>query len=72
MPDEFGLSQLSPRSESRAFEAPNGIRLNATYLDFLRGHVPPARVRLRMKGELDPIVILLDGKPVGVMMAVKR
>jgi len=72
LPDEFGLSQLSPRPDARTYRTPSGVDLNQTYIDFLRRTLPPAKVRLRMSGGLDPVVILLDGKPVGVFMPVKR
>ena len=71
LPNEFSLSQLSPR-DGRTYAAPSGIVLNATYIDFVRRTLPPRQVRLRMKGDLDPVVITVDGKAVGVMMPVKR
>jgi len=64
LPNEFSLSQLSPR-DARTYAAPSGIVLNATYIDFVRRTLPPRQVRLRMKGDLDPVVIAVDGKPVG-------
>jgi len=72
LPDEFGLSQLSPHPDGRSYRTPSGIDLNQTYVDFLRRTLPPAQVRLRMRGGLEPVVILLDGKPVGVFMPMKR
>jgi hypothetical protein len=71
LPNEFSLSQLSPR-DGRTYAAPSGIVLNANYIDFVRRTLPPRQVRLRMKGDLDPVVITVDGKTVGVMMPVKR
>ena len=71
LPNEFSLSQLSPR-DGRTYTAPSGIALNATYIDFVRRTLPPRQVRLRMKGDLDPVLITVDGKTVGVMMPVKR
>jgi hypothetical protein len=71
LPNEFSLSQLSPR-DGRTYAAPSGIVLNATYIDFVRRTLPPRQVRLRMRGDLDPVVITVDGKPIGVMMPVKR
>ena len=72
LPDEFGLAQLSPGPRAGTYAAPSGILLNTTYVDFLRQAVPPAQLRFRMKGQLDPIVILVNGKPAGVLMAVAR
>ena len=71
-PDEFGLSQLSPRPEARAYRTPSGVDLNQTYIDFLRRALPPEQVRLRTGGFREPVVILLEGKPVGVFMPVAR
>jgi hypothetical protein len=72
LPDEFGLSQLSPNPEARTYRTPSGVALNQTYIDFLRRTLPPAKVRLRMSRGLEPVIILLDGKPVGVFMPVKQ
>jgi hypothetical protein len=72
LPDEFGLSQLSPNSDGRTYRTPSGVALNQTYIDFLRHILPPAKVRLRMSRGLEPVVILVDGKPVGVFMPVKQ
>jgi hypothetical protein len=40
LPNEFILSQLSPR-DGRTYAAPSGILLNATYIDFVRRTLPP-------------------------------
>jgi hypothetical protein len=71
-PDEFGLAQLTPRDGSRTYAAPSGVVLNATYIDFLRRALPPAQIRLRMKGDYEPVVILAGGTPIGIVMPVKR
>jgi hypothetical protein len=71
LPDEFSLSELSPH-DGRTYAAPSGIALNATYIDFVRRTLPLRQIRLRMKGDLDPVLITVDGKTVGVMMPVKR
>jgi hypothetical protein len=39
------------------------------YVRFLRPAAPAAR--LRLKGLLDPIVVVLDGKVIGVFMPIK-
>ena len=69
---DFGLGQLSASGGGRTYDSPSGVRLNTTYLDLLRRNVSAARVRLRMKGDLDPVVVVVDGKPAGVMMPVKQ
>ena len=71
-PDEFALPQLSPRPEARAYRTPSGVDLNQTYIEFLRRALPPGQLRLRTAGAREPVVIVLDGKPVGVFMPVAR
>lgn len=70
--DEYGLSELSAAASGKTYTSPNGIALNATYIDFLRRALPPASVRLRMSGGLQPIVILANDRAVGVLMPVKQ
>jgi hypothetical protein len=68
---EVGLADLKIGSLKNTFVTPSGLYLNGNYVNFIRSAVPPGRVRFRLKGELDPIVIALDGKPIGVLMAVR-
>jgi hypothetical protein len=72
LPNEFGLTQLSAESDGRTYKTPNGVHLSKTYIDFLRRTLPAAKVRLRMSGGRDPVVVYLDGKPVGVFMPVAK
>jgi hypothetical protein len=64
---EFALSQVS-RLNERTYGTPSGVHLNAVYVEFLRRALPAARTRLRTSGRRDPVVIVVDGKPVGVLM----
>ncbi len=66
LPDEFALSQLTRRG--RVYAAPSGVTLNPIYVDYLRRTLPASRVRFRMKSPSEPVVILLDGKAVGMLM----
>jgi hypothetical protein len=66
---EVPITELQPAGTT--YTAPNGMNLSATYVDYLRRTLGE-RVTFRMGGELDPIVILAGGKPVGVLMAVRR
>jgi len=59
------------RSAGATYKAPNGMKLNATYVDYLR-RILGERAGFRIGGELEPIVIVANGKPVGVLMAVRR
>jgi hypothetical protein len=70
LPNEIDLGQLRASGSDR-YVAPDGLALNAGYVDYLRAALPVRRVRLRMNRDLDPIIILLDGKPVGLVMALR-
>jgi hypothetical protein len=70
--DEYRFGDLTPPANGRTYATPSGIPLSATYLDYLRRVLPAASVRLRMGGELQPVVILVDGKAVGVLMPVRK
>lgn len=67
-PDEFRLSQLKSGPRPQSYTAPSGVILAARYIDYLRRTVPEGKLRLRMKGPIDPVVLVLDGKPVGLLM----
>lgn len=70
--DEYGLGDLKAAASGLTYTAPNGMALNATYINYLRRTLSAGSVRLRMTGDLQPISIVADGKVVGVLMAVKR
>jgi hypothetical protein len=69
---EIRLSDLRPGALKNTFVTPSGVVLNGNYVDFLQRTGSSSGVRLRIKGDFDPIVIVLDGKPIGVLMAVRR
>jgi hypothetical protein len=66
---EVPITDLQPAGT--VYTAPSGMKLSATYVDYLRRTLGE-RVTFRMGGDLDPIVIVAGGKPVGVLMAVRR
>ena len=70
--DEYRFSDLTPPANGRTYTTPSGIPLNATYLDYLRRILPAASVRFRMGGELQPVVVVVDGKAVGTLMPVRK
>ena len=70
--DEYRFSDLTPPANGRTYTTPSGIPLNATYIDYLRRILPAASVRFRMGGELQPVVIFVDGKAVGALMPVRK
>jgi hypothetical protein len=69
--DECSLSDLRAASE-RYFVTPSGIALSSTYVNYLRRTLPSRLTRLRMTLPGQPLLIVVDGKPVGVLMPVKQ
>ena len=69
---EFGLGELKVKEAGRTYVAPSGVLVSATYVDFLRRTMSASTVRLRMKGNMEPIVIMANGSAVGVLMPVKQ
>jgi hypothetical protein len=63
---EIGLGDLKPAATKNTFVTADGIGLNGNYVAFLRRAAPKAR--LRTDGPRDPIVIVVDGRPVGALM----
>ena len=68
---EIELRDLAAGPRTNTFATPSGVLVNGNYVTFLRG-VLPARARLRVHGEMDPIVIVLDGNAIAVVMPVRR
>jgi hypothetical protein len=67
---QFGANQLRAGSAPGTYEAPGGLLLNTTYINFLRDRVPASRLTFATKGPFDPIVILVSGHPAGLLMPV--
>jgi hypothetical protein len=65
-PTEFGLADLKASESGNTFSGPAGVVLSTYYVAFLRREAP--RVRLRVRGQYDPLLIVLDGRPVGLLM----
>ena len=70
--DEYGFSDLKALVAGRTYTTPSGIALNATYIDYLRRTLSAGSVRFRMTGGMQPVVIVANGKAVGVLMPVKQ
>jgi len=70
LPDEFALTDLRAGANG-AYIAPTGVTLSGNYLAYLARTMPPPRVRLRMKSDLDPVVIVLNGTAVGLLMPMR-
>jgi hypothetical protein len=69
-PDEIELDDLERGTHAQTYEAPNGLPFAAKYVEFLREAVPDAS--LRIGGDRDPVVIVADGRAVGLIMAMTR
>ena len=70
--DDYGFSDLTAVTSSQTYTSPSCIVLNANYINFLRRVLPAGSVCFRMAGELQPVVILADGRAVGVLMPAKQ
>jgi hypothetical protein len=68
---EFSVAQLNAGRFPRTYVTPNGVSVSAEYVDYLARTLGRGKVRLRVGGELQPMVIVIDGKSVGLVMAVK-
>ena len=70
--DDVAFSDLKLAPNGTSYLSPTGLALNATYVNFLKRILPTRTLRFRMGEELQPMVIESGGKPVGVLMAVRR
>ncbi len=65
--DEISLAALRPGTRANSFLGPRDIPVNGNYVTFLRRVAPQSR--LRFNGPLDAIVVVLNGQPIGMFMA---
>jgi hypothetical protein len=57
----------------RNYLAPEGTPINTLYVDYLRRTVNFNKLAFRINGgPLDPVVVVLDGQPVGIVMPMAR
>ena len=70
--DEFSVNDLKKAANGRTYTTPTGVILNATYIDYLRRILPAASLRIRVEGDLKPVVVVSKGVAVGVLMPVAR
>jgi hypothetical protein len=70
--NECGFKDLAGATSGRTYSTPSGIALNATYINYLRRILPAASARFRMNGNMEPVVIVVNGKAIGVLMPVKQ
>lgn len=69
--NEYGFADLTPAITGKSYTSPSGIALNATYVNFLR-RVAPRAARFRMSDGMKPIVVVANGVPIAVLMAIKQ
>lgn len=54
------------------YVTPDGMRLNRRYVDYLRRTVAARRVGLRVTGDLQPIIVTLETRAIGVLMPMAK
>jgi hypothetical protein len=67
-----GLADVTKRPFGKTYQTPNGIALNATYIDYLRRTLTVRSVRLHMTAPAQPVLVEANGKLVGVLMPVAQ
>jgi hypothetical protein len=68
---ETSLGDLRPGTRPNTFITDEGVVLNGNYITLLRSALKPAQTRLRTKGKTDPVVVVVDGRAVGVLRPVQ-
>jgi hypothetical protein len=68
---ETSLGDLRPGTRPNTLVTAEGIVLNGNYITLLRSVLKPAQARLRTKGKTDPVVVVVEGRAIGVMMPVQ-
>ena len=54
---EYGFGDLDAAASGKTFTAPNGIALNATYINYLR-RIVPRSARFRMTEKRQPVIVV--------------
>lgn len=67
----FHLSELRCGAAQGTYEGPGGVLLNARYVDYLRARMDLWALELHSNGPLEPIALVLKGRPAGVLMPMK-
>lgn len=67
---EVRATALTPNGGRYA--TPNGTLLSSRYVDFLRRTVAQRNLRFRLNGDRDPVVVVLDGRPIAVLMPIAK
>ena len=64
--DEVDVADLKLGGHKNTFVGPRGIGVSGNYVNYLRSTLPKSRLRFR--NESDPVVIVVDNRPVGLLM----
>ena len=64
--NEYSASDLN--SQRGHYSTPDGMLLNSRYVDYLRQNTTLRRLRFRVSGEREPVVVVLDGRAIAVLM----
>jgi len=67
-----GLADLTKRPFGNTYQTPNGIALNATYIDYLRRILAVRSVRLHSTAAAQPVLVEANGKFIAVLMPVAQ
>jgi len=65
-PTEFGLSDLRDGPSPAVVVGPQGFAVSRNYVTFLTRYAP--RVRLRLKGDGYPVLLVLDQRNIGLLL----
>jgi hypothetical protein len=65
-PTEIGLSDLREGPTPAVFVGPQGFAVSRNHVTFLTRYVP--RVRLRVKGDGHPVLLVLDQRKIGLLL----
>jgi hypothetical protein len=65
-PTEFGLGDLREGESRNVFVGPQGFAVSRNYVTFLTRYAP--RVRLRTKGQGYPVLLVRDGRNIGLLL----
>jgi hypothetical protein len=68
-PAEFGCEDLEYDADRQVWKGPN-VRLNPTYVTYLRATYPGDRLKFRSNKTKDPVLILVHGAVIGVLMPI--
>jgi hypothetical protein len=68
--NEYSLRQLERKTQGSVvvYVTPDDTMLDARYIEYLESLDDASDLHLRASGRMDPVQIVLDGQPIGVVM----